>query len=110
MIPGTNIVNTIYTFSFSKDLGMDWTGARPNTAYHSAVICDPEDVRKAPVLYCSSPVVCCDIMRDAFFPVGGAAKGIPLKDVIRGSAASMPRTQPFSVLTCLSMMISPSAC
>lgn len=60
------------TFSFAKDLGMDWTGARPNTAYHSAVICDPKDVRKAPILYCSSSVVCCDIMREAFFPVGGA--------------------------------------
>jgi len=35
--------------------------------------------------------------RQRFFPVGGAAKGIPLKAVIRGSAASIPRTQPFSV-------------
>ena len=42
-----------------------------------------------------------------FLPTGGAAKGIPLKDVIRGSAASMPRTQPFSVFTCLSIAFSP---
>jgi hypothetical protein len=34
-----------------------------------------------------------------FFLVGGEAKGIPLKAVIRGSAASIPRTHPFSVLT-----------
>jgi hypothetical protein len=38
-----------------------------------------------------------------FLPVGGAAKGIPLNAVMRGSAASIPRTHPFSVFTCLSI-------
>ena len=46
--------------------------------------------------------------RHRFFPIGGAANGIPLKAVILGSAASMPRTQPFSVFTCLSIFLSPT--
>ena len=44
--------------------------------------------------------------RQRFSPSGGAAKGIPLNAVIRGSAASMPRTQPFSVFTCRSILYS----
>lgn len=38
--------------------------------------------------------------RQRFFPVGGAANGTPRKAVIRGSAASIPRTRPFSVFVC----------
>ena len=37
---------------------------------------------------------------EGFFPVGGAANGTPRKAVIRGSAASIPRTRPFSVFVC----------
>ena len=35
--------------------------------------------------------------RQRFSPIGGAANGIPLNTVILGSAASIPRTHPFSV-------------
>lgn len=44
-----------------------------------------------------------------FFPTGGAAKGIPLKAVILGSAASIPLTHPFSVFAFLIKFSPPSA-
>ena len=55
-------------FVFAKDMGISWDGGRPGASYHSAVICEMSDVEKYPVMYCSSPVVCCDIPRDSFFP------------------------------------------
>ncbi len=55
-------------FIYAKDLGFDWTGQRPLTPYQCATICDLSDVTKSPVFYCSSPVVCCDILRECFFP------------------------------------------
>ena len=55
-------------FVFAKDMGISWDGGRPGASYHSAVICETSDIKKYPVMYCSSPVVCCDIPRDSFFP------------------------------------------
>ena len=55
-------------FIYAKDLGFDWTGNRPLTPYQCATICDLSDITQYPVSYCSSPVVCCDILREEFFP------------------------------------------
>lgn len=54
-------------FCFGKTMGYDWTGARKNAPYNYGLICDIEDIKREPVLYCKSPLVCCDIPRSGFF-------------------------------------------
>jgi len=66
-------------FLFGKNMGIDWTGRRIGNYYNAAVICEMTDVKKAPVLYCDSPVVCCDIMRTEFYPEGEASAPALLK-------------------------------
>lgn len=60
-----------FAFVYAKDMGMDWSGKSPLTPYHSAALCGAEDIRKHPVFYCDSPIVCCDVMREALFPSNG---------------------------------------
>lgn len=57
-------------FVYGKGM-IDWSGGRLGN-YHSAVICDDKDIKKYPILYCSSPVVCCDIRREDLFPSDGS--------------------------------------
>ncbi len=59
-------------FAFGKNMGFDWTGRRPGNAYNYILTCEKSDVKKAPVSYCSSPAVCCNIPRSEFFPETGA--------------------------------------
>ena len=66
-------------FVYGKDMGHDWSEARMESSYHSSVICNLEDVKLAPIFYCASPSVCCEIERKAFFPEQGTlAKPAPL--------------------------------
>lgn len=58
-------------FWFGKNLGIDWSGARPGNIYLYSLVCDMTDIKKAPVMYCSSPAVCCNIMREQFYPESG---------------------------------------
>ena len=58
-------------FVYGKDMGHDWSEARIGAAYHSSVVCDLADIKKPPIFYCSSPSVCCEIERAAFFPEAG---------------------------------------
>ncbi|GAA0361245.1 hypothetical protein GCM10008932_12360 [Alkalibacterium iburiense] len=41
--------------------------------------------------------------RQRFSPTGGAANGIPLKEVMRGSAAGKPSIKPFSIFVFLNI-------
>lgn len=59
-------------FVYGKDMGISWDGGRPFGAYHSVVICDIADIPSYPILLCSSPIVCCDIPREEFFPNDGS--------------------------------------
>lgn len=62
-------------FSFGKLMGIDWSGARPGNIYLYTVLCDKTDIESAPIMYHSSPTVCCDIPRSAFYPeMGSIAK------------------------------------
>lgn len=69
-------------FVYGKGM-LDWSMRGGIASYHSAVICDYEDISRYPVLYCSSPVVCCDIMRENLFPSDGTKIQTPalLKDL-----------------------------
>lgn len=55
-------------FLFGKNLGMDWSGGRPGNPYIYFVACGINEVKKSPILYCSSPAVTCDIPRSEFYP------------------------------------------
>ena len=68
-------------FSFGKNMGLDWTNQRPNASFNTALICDSTYITKAPVFYCSSPLVCCDIPRSAFFGKDAEANIGYLRDV-----------------------------
>lgn len=59
-------------FSFGKLMGIDWSGARPGNIYLYTVLCDKADIKSAPITYHSSPTVCCDIPRSAFYPESGS--------------------------------------
>ena len=54
-------------FCYAQDMGMDWTGNRPQTPYHYSVVCAQSDLLQPPVFYCSSPSVCCNIFWGGFF-------------------------------------------
>lgn len=54
-------------FWFGKNLGVDWSGGRPGNKYIYSLVCEPSDIKKDPILYCSSPAVCCNIFRSEFF-------------------------------------------
>ena len=60
-------------FIYGKNLGMDWTGNRPNPVFLVSTICDLDDVRKYPIKYCTSPSVCCDVKRTEFYREDGSA-------------------------------------
>ena len=60
-----------YMFVFAKDMGYDWSGQRPHAIFQVTTLCSQGDMSKAPVMYCSSPVVCCDVLREEFFPLNG---------------------------------------
>ena len=55
-------------FSYGKNLGMDWTGTRPNPVYTAVTIADFMDIKKYPISYSSSPSVACDVRRCEFYP------------------------------------------
>ena len=59
-------------FVYGKGM-LDWSMRGGIASYHSAVICDDEEVIRYPILYGSSPVVCCDIMREDLFPDNGTS-------------------------------------
>lgn len=59
-------------FSFGKLMGIDWSGARPGNIYLYTVICGKDDIKSAPIMYHSSPTVCCDIPRGVFYPETGS--------------------------------------
>lgn len=67
-------------FSFGKLMGIDWSGARPGNIYLYTVLCGREDIKSAPIMYHSSPTVCCDIARSAFYPEQGS---VPKPDFLR---------------------------
>ncbi|MDE6727265.1 MAG: hypothetical protein K2J80_04915, partial [Oscillospiraceae bacterium] len=58
-------------FWFGKNLGIDWSGGRPGNKYIYTAVCDMADIKKAPIFYCSSSAVCCNILRSEFYPEGG---------------------------------------
>lgn len=62
---------TKYVFVYGKGM-IDWSMRGGIASYHSAVICDSKDITRYPILYCGSPVVCCDIMREDLFPDNGS--------------------------------------
>lgn len=64
-------------FIFGKNMGYDWTGNRPGNNYIYSVICDTSDVCRAPVFYCSSPAVVCNIPRSEFFHNDGTCAEKP---------------------------------
>lgn len=55
-------------FWFGKNLGIDWSGGRPGNKYIYTAVCDMADIKKAPIFYCSSAAVCCNILRSEFYP------------------------------------------
>lgn len=60
-------------FSYGKNMGMDWTGTRPNPIYAAATIADISDVRNYPVSYSASPSIACDVRRSEFYPDNGVS-------------------------------------
>lgn len=66
-------------FSFGKNMGHSWDEARYPAVYMSSVYCEKKYIKKYPVLYCSSPLVCCDIKRGEFFPVKPNDESVPEK-------------------------------
>lgn len=69
--------NKYYYFYYGKDMGFDWSAARPFAEYYSVVLCEENDISTYPITYCASPVVCCDIKREAFFPNDGSTIPAP---------------------------------
>lgn len=67
-------------FSFGKLMGIDWSGARPGNIYLYTVLCDKADIKSAPIMYHSSPTVCCDIPRSAFY---SETENIPRPDFLK---------------------------
>ena len=61
-------------FLFGKNLGMDWSGGRPGNPYIYFVACAANEISQAPIFYCSSSAVTCDISRAEFYPESSVLK------------------------------------